>query len=354
MPKLSPAGATGGGQLKVPSNAFVREDGVVTGALAAVNNLSDLDSVTAAVANLGLGDAALLGVDTTASDIQPTGTQSAGGTVATLAAYSDHIHPAAEWVPADSNLLLATWDPATTPSTGILAAGTLYLVKLNIRYALTITYLWWQVSSAGTGTSAGSYTGLYSSSGALLTGSADLVTPMTTQEAAKCALTTPQALTAGQSVWAALLVNLQTTQPTMGQGLGNNGLLANAGITSAAAYRFATNSPAATTVASGSNGGEISAIASWSSPSAGVLDVASTTGYPSSGGSLAVAASGSTLAEITYTGISGSSFTGCAYVSGSASGTVATGGAVSMASLPSSITPSNNALTTRNLWAGGS
>ena len=87
-----------------------------------------------------------------------------------------------------------------------------------------------------------------------------------------------------------------------------------------------------TTVASGSNGGEISAVASWSSPSNGVLDVASTTGFASTG-TLLVVASGPTVAVVTYTGLSGgNSFTGCAYVSGSASGTVATGGFVSQAS----------------------
>ena len=70
--------------------------------------------------------------------------------------------------------------------------------------------------------------------------------------------------------------------------------------------------------------------------------MASTTGYPSSG-SLAVAASGTTLALINYTGTSGgNSFTGCTYVSGSATGTVSTGGVVSPASLPASITPSSN------------
>jgi hypothetical protein len=88
---------------------------------------------------------------------------------------------------------------------------------------------------------------------------------------------------------------------------------------------------APTTVASGSNGGEISTIASWSFPSAGVLAVASTAGYPTSGTqTLFVAASGSTTALITYTGVSGNTFTGCAYLSGSATGTVATGGVVDL------------------------
>jgi hypothetical protein len=89
----------------------------------------------------------------------------------------------------------------------------------------------------------------------------------------------------------------------------------------------------ATTVASGSNTGEISTIASWAFPSAGVLDVATTAGWPASG-TVTVAASGPTTAIVTYTGISGgNSLTGCAYVSGSATGTVATGGAVTLTSV---------------------
>ena len=61
-------------------------------------------------------------------------------------------------------------------------------------------------------------------------------------------------------------------------------------------------------------------------------DVATTAAYPTSG-TLAVATS-TTTGIITYTGTSGgNSFTGCAYVSGSATGTVSTGGAVSLDSL---------------------
>lgn len=90
-----------------------------------------------------------------------------------------------------------------------------------------------------------------------------------------------------------------------------------------------TQQSVSTTVASGSNGGEISAIASWGGTygGSGVLDVASTTGFPSAG-TITVAASGSTTATVTYTGKTSTTFTGCAYVSGSATGTVATGGAV--------------------------
>ena len=60
-----------------------------------------------------------------------------------------------------------------------------------------------------------------------------------------------------------------------------------------------------------------------------MLDVASTAGFPTAG-TINVAASGRTTAVVTYTGISGNSLTGCAYVSGSATGTVSTGGAVTL------------------------
>lgn len=96
---------------------------------------------------------------------------------------------------------------------------------------------------------------------------------------------------------------------------------------------FDVSAPPATTVAAGSNGGTISGIATWGGTFGGngVLVVASTALYPTSG-TLTVAASGSTTAVVTYTGITGTTFTGCAYVSGSPSGTVATGGAVGLVS----------------------
>jgi hypothetical protein len=88
----------------------------------------------------------------------------------------------------------------------------------------------------------------------------------------------------------------------------------------------------ATTVASGSNGGTISTIASWGATFGGngVLDVANTSGWPTAG-TANVAASGATTAVITYTATTGTSLTGCVYVSGSpAPDTVSTGGAVTL------------------------
>jgi hypothetical protein len=287
-------------------------------------------------------------LDATAADITAPGNQAAGAVG--LPADSGHTHPASSaWVPADNGLLVANYAMQAAGTTFVaLTAGTVYLVRLNIRQALTLSYLWILVANGSSGASSGSVCGLYSSSGTLLTGSSDVGTLAGGNH--KLTLTTPQALSAGTFVWAALCVNYLTTQPSLYAWI-NGGGYGNIGQT-ATTYNFATNGPAATTVASGSNGGEISTIASWSSPSAGVLSVASTTGYPASG-SLAVAASGTTLAEITYTGISGNTFTGCAYVSGSATGTVSTGGAVTNAALPASITPSSNANLNAAYWIGG-
>ena len=85
---------------------------------------------------------------------------------------------------------------------------------------------------------------------------------------------------------------------------------------------------AGTTVAAGSNGGTITGIASWGNPSAGVLDVTLITGFPTSG--TVTVATSNTPALVSYTGTAAGQLTGCAYVSGG-TGTVATGGAVTMA-----------------------
>ena len=65
----------------------------------------------------------------------------------------------------------------------------------------------------------------------------------------------------------------------------------------------------ATTVAAGSNGGTLSNVAAWSSPSAGVLAVASTTGFATAGNLRVLTTSG--IVYVHYTGVSGNTFTGC-------------------------------------------
>ena len=107
---------------------------------------------------------------------------------------------------------------------------------------MTISNLWWALQSAGTGTSTGSFSGLYSSAGTLLSGSSDIaskVVGVSVPAGIEVPLTTPQADTAGTFVWAAILCNLSSTQPGFhaANSLGIQGSVNLA----AAAYRYATN-----------------------------------------------------------------------------------------------------------------
>lgn len=90
---------------------------------------------------------------------------------------------------------------------------------------------------------------------------------------------------------------------------------------------------AGTTVAAGSNGGaQISTIASWAQPSAGVLDVASTAGFASSGTIWVQTSGANQPAQIAYTSITGGgtpSFNGCTFTQGTGTNTIATGNTVS-------------------------
>lgn len=90
-------------------------------------------------------------------------------------------------------------------------------------------------------------------------------------------------------------------------------------------------------VASGSNGGNIVNIATWASPSAGVLAISSTSGINSSGQAIVQTSSGYAL--INYTSTSGgNTLTGCTLVSGI--GTLTTGGTVTNPVATDAFTPS--------------
>jgi hypothetical protein len=148
---------------------------------------------------------------------------------------------AVPWQPSDNGLLACSaGDPALLTSTAIMTAGTLYLARLPVRAAITITNLIFEVSAVAVGASAGTFAGLYSSAGVLLSGSADVNGSFLAAGPATCALSAPQSLAAGGFVWAALLANFATTQPTLLKGATATGNVPNVGL-SAAAYRFAVN-----------------------------------------------------------------------------------------------------------------
>ena len=92
-----------------------------------------------------------------------------------------------------------------------LIAGTVYLNKIPIRSPLTAANLWFSATAAGTGTSSGSYVGLYNSGGTLLNTSADLGSNIFAGNH-QAALGTAQSLSTG-FVWAAIVTNQSTAQP---------------------------------------------------------------------------------------------------------------------------------------------
>jgi hypothetical protein len=123
------------------------------------------------------------------------------------------------WLPADNDLLGAIGDPYTISQATALTAGTVYITRLTMRVATTVTNLWFGLATVGSGTSSGSYAGLYSSAGVLLSGSADCASQFTTAIGGiEVPLTTPQAVAAGSFVWAAVMSNLASTQPTLFKG----------------------------------------------------------------------------------------------------------------------------------------
>lgn len=183
--------------------------------------------------------------DQTAAAIAGAGTQSAGGNLsAQLSAYSDHVHPVTDgWAPSMNNLKGANGalDAALGSNTAI-TAGAVTLLKIPIWAPGTISSLQFGLGATGVGTSSGSYVGIYSSGGTLLTGSADMVTPFTAAAPGtiSCALGTAVAVSPG-FVWAAVLSNLGTTQPSFFRyGAVGGAVVGNMGLTPAT-YRFAAN-----------------------------------------------------------------------------------------------------------------
>jgi hypothetical protein len=196
------------------------------------------------------GTKGALQLDGTAADIQPAGSAAAAGANG-LAADSGHTHPAGAYLPADIGLLAANLDdPATAATNGITIAGTVYLLKILIRKAITASKINVAVTTVGnnTGGSTGTYVGLYNSSGTLLSGSSDVATSLTSGGLVGMSLTSSQSLSAGTFVWAAILTNMGTTQPTLartstGLNVINTGLVA-------ATYRVCVNGTSQTSLSS--------------------------------------------------------------------------------------------------------
>lgn len=152
--------------------------------------------------------------------------------------------PGATFQPSDQNLLAWSFDPnMAVNSTPLATGGVIHLVKVNLRYAATITNILYQVSViGGTLTLNDCYVGLYDSTGTLRGTSADLSSTWdATTGLYTTPLTTPYAAPAGSYYVAFVATGTTGPSITRCQSLAGSSATINAGLT-AANYRFAVNS----------------------------------------------------------------------------------------------------------------
>lgn len=155
-----------------------------------------------------------------------------------------HIVPPANWVPSDHGLLAWTADPSTASSSATPAAGTLFMVKMKLPTAATVTNMIFHLTAGGSVLTAGqSLAGLYNSSRQLLSGAADQAAAWASAGVKTVALTTPQTLSAG-TYYVGFFSN-GTTPPTFRSGITASSA-SNIGL-STANSRFATADTSLTT-----------------------------------------------------------------------------------------------------------
>lgn len=162
----------------------------------------------------------------------------AGGTISGSLAVTGHA--LGEDRPAVHGLTAWCYPPALAVNSTALTSGTLYLVRMNIPAAVSVTKLYWWIGNQGSSPVAGqNHVGLYSSTGTLLAsagvdGDISTAGPKTTTIAG-------QALAAGAFYWVGLLFNASVT-PTLTRASGWTGVgaAANLGLP-AAAYQYAIN-----------------------------------------------------------------------------------------------------------------
>lgn len=149
------------------------------------------------------------------------------------------LSPNSQWDPQDNGLLAASGDPMAFTGTILLTAGTVMVAKLPIRIPTVITNLLFMLTTAGSGASTGSFAGLFDDvTGNQIRITADIAAQLTGATGTiTCALTSPVTVQP-PFVWACLVENLATTQPTLARlaaPIGNFGPLGASGL------RFATN-----------------------------------------------------------------------------------------------------------------
>jgi hypothetical protein len=155
--------------------------------------------------------------------------------------------PRGDVLPGDQGLLEWNYDPAAANATGTtLTNGTVFLQRIQVRAPMKITNVLVHLTNAAVTPTAGqSAVGLYSSTGALLSGSADTGSTLSGSTGAiSMALSTPQNVGAG-FYWVALLGNAGTAAKFSASA--NGAANANVGL-SASGFRFCVNGTSQTSL----------------------------------------------------------------------------------------------------------
>ena len=106
--------------------------------------------------------------------------------------------PSGDIRPEDQALIAWAFDPVGAGFTSVITAGALYLTKMRLAKAATITNIIQHIGTGGSSLTANqNYLGLYSSSGTLLRSSADQSTNWQSLGSKTTALTTPYSAAAG-------------------------------------------------------------------------------------------------------------------------------------------------------------
>jgi hypothetical protein len=149
---------------------------------------------------------------------------------------------AASWVPSDVNYIAWAYDPAmaVTTTSALANASVVYLIRVNVRAAASVTNVEIYIGTAGSLlTAAENYAGLYNSAGTLIGTTADQTANWGTAGYYTTALIGgPYAIPAG-FYWVAMVFNGTTGPAPLRQGSISSGF-ENSGLAVASA-RYATN-----------------------------------------------------------------------------------------------------------------
>jgi hypothetical protein len=185
-------------------------------------------------------------LDATATDIVAAGTQAAGAVG--LAADAGHTHPAAgHRIPADLSLIAWAYDPVLCSNNTITVNGTLYLIKVILRSAQTITNLMVALdTAANTATANQNFLLLYDSGGTLRGQTAAGAIDTATQSSGLLshAMASTYAAAAG-AYWVGAYFNA-STPPKLARGTGEGGTIYDPGL-AAASFFWAVNGTGLTT-----------------------------------------------------------------------------------------------------------